>query len=882
MRFLGISCVLLAVALGPAAASDSAPVPVSQAEPAPIPKALSESDAQPKAKPWALTAEEIAAITALADEAVKLGLPDAKGAEFWEGSVQVETKTRQGSSSSGEHGQHLKLADGSWLINMRRRVVPTDTVSVKPQADARILTPQQLADPDFGNGNQPRRSMAAMKANLPPGYLDKMVQAFVEADRPRIKAMLDDPAASRFMRGNMGDGDIRPLLLIRAGIADAIAQAHPGAVPVDESKVAFGVWGGGQARRPLILDASDQQFHWRMPQKRIPGSMATIDGPEPGSMRLVPLAENLRKALLGWFLEAFADPAASGLTPDRLAAAVQALQPANGPIEQKRNLERLLAGFALPDTVADGADLATRLTVWRTRTTGQGRFEDSDHQEQWFESMDPDQLKHLGEDQRRQYEAYQARRKSDFTAKDLDGLIALAGDTRPTRWIDGGRYQGAPVGRTVGDNALRAVRRILGVDPRLLIGRDIATPWTDSERTATATALAEWWKTKTGKTVAEILSSELGRIPFDVAVGILAKEDDKAVLAQGLAALAPVLAQAKPDDLDPAALGGLLRLAGDDAGITAVVAKWPIDGVHHLLLATWHDRNGRPASFDALLTEALTAPAKKAEAKPAQPGQATPPARAMSMVRYNGMDEEQTRRQLILTVALRRPHPERLVKIQTAISGGLDQPLVQNLLSGLFQNQGNLHLFEQGLNALLDGSQNQGRRIRWNTAERKLEETKREAMALALVATLLGDQRTFPKGLVTMDQPAGEPALSKTIEKERRRMQTPGQIKFGSTTLWLQQMEGVKAPTAVRDDWRVCDFTAATACQQLQWRLNLYQQRQAFALDLNAEPAARDRKLDGIRRLITRPLNQRLKEAGLPELAAPSPSPAVKDEDSLF
>ena len=336
--------------------------------------------------------------------------------------------------------------------------------------------------------------------------------------------------------------------------------------------------------------------------------------------------------------------------------------------------------------MAEGADLATRLTVWRTMTKGQGRFDDSDHMEQWFETMDPNQLKHLGEDQRKQFEAYQARKKSDFTAKDLDGLIGLVGDTRPTRWIDGGRYQGAPVGRTVGDNALRAVRRVLGVDPRLFIGREISSPWTDAERTATAAALAEWWKGKAGKTVPEILISELGRIPLDVAVSILAKEDDKAVLAQGLAALAPVLATAKPDELDPAALGGLLRLAGDHAGITAIVAKWPIDGTHHLLLAAWHDRNGRPASFDALLTEALSAPAKKSEAKPAQPGKEAPPEKAVQMIRYNGMDEDQTRRQQILTVALRSPNPDRLVKIQTAISGGLDQPLVQNLLSSLFQN----------------------------------------------------------------------------------------------------------------------------------------------------------------------------------------------------
>jgi hypothetical protein len=72
--------------------------------------------------------------------------------------------------------------------------------------------------------------------------------------------------------------------------------------------------------------------------------------------------------------------------------------------------------------------------------------------------------------------------------KDLDALMALLSDDRPSRFID---FSGA---RSIGDNAFRAVAEILDADPRALAKHPVTAPWTPAERKKAATAVQAWWK----------------------------------------------------------------------------------------------------------------------------------------------------------------------------------------------------------------------------------------------------------------------------------------------------------------------------------------------------------------------------------------------------
>ena len=71
---------------------------------------------------------------------------------------------------------------------------------------------------------------------------------------------------------------------------------------------------------------------------------------------------------------------------------------------------------------------------------------------------------------------------------DLDSLVALLDDPRPSRFFD---FSGS---RPVGDNAWRAVTVLLNSDPRKLAGYPTDHPWTAAECKAAATAVQAWWK----------------------------------------------------------------------------------------------------------------------------------------------------------------------------------------------------------------------------------------------------------------------------------------------------------------------------------------------------------------------------------------------------
>ncbi len=804
--------------------------------PAAPPAAANPVKNAPPAAPG-LSEQDIAAITALADEAVKLGLPDAKGAEFWLGTVQVERQENGASRGQPLHGLHAKLSDGSWWIRLRRLVVPSKTVKVTPEKLAVQIPLQRFApiardhvhDAGCQHGHdqelaQYTRQTSTDFKGLMTAYqltnLDRLLPAFAAADQPRVRALLaGDPTAPRLGWDQEASDNVTLLALIRAGVPGLAAKALASVAPApgtDQDKLpAYLRSRVANDRRPLFLDPIDQQRALQLKQAKMGFRSAEQEAAPPaGSLTILSPVDSLRQTLCAWFTEALAD-SESGLPADRLVAAVKALQPAQPAAGQVANLERLLAGQALTRTVPEGADIATRLTVWRTGgNRNLGNFLREDAMERRFARLTPDEVAKLPEHLRKDYALYQAILKADFTGKDLDALIGLAGDTRPTRWVEGGSFQGPVLAHTVGDNALRALRRVLGFDPRLAVGRDPMAAWDDAERAATAAALAAWWKPLAGKPLAEIQLSLIASLPLDNAVSLIVKESDPAKRGPAWAACAKVLATAKPEEIEPNVLGRLLRAANDDAAIAGVVAAWPVGGRHRLLLAAWHDLHGRPEQLDALVDAELTDVSK--------PGQAETAA---------------------LAAAVRRPSPARLTRFVTVLKGGLEQGPARRLVAAIITSRGELPLGDPALSALIDGDA-------WVGSPSREARQKQDVLGIALVQQLLQDKRQLPKDLVTLSP------LIEAAPKQPRLLQVAG------IPLWLPGLED-RSFTAVKEDWRVCDLAALACSQTLQRKVDPHGNPVSFAFDLSAESGQRDARIAGMLQAMAERMEQRMKDAGL-------------------
>ena len=211
----------------------------------------------------------------------------------------------------------------------------------------------------------------------------------------------------------------------------------------------------------------------------------------------------------------------------------------------------------------------------------------------------PDQ----GRDQRRgTWEAQAPPVPASLT--DLDGLIALLSDERPSRWID----QGIP--RSIGDNALRAIAELTGVDWRWLVLDDPAVaavaapiksgigeqqrwhrwPWSHAQRQAVATALAAWWSAHRSQGPVTAVAGVIARMPMVQWDDLLQHIPDRfvdattgAAVAQRIAAWRMPAGDTGPMMADPpwTVIRACLRWHGDPA-VTAAIGGWPV--------APWRDR----------------------------------------------------------------------------------------------------------------------------------------------------------------------------------------------------------------------------------------------------------------------------------------------------
>ena len=188
-----------------------------------------------------------------------------------------------------------------------------------------------------------------------------------------------------------------------------------------------------------------------------------------------PPAVALRRALFRWSRAqvGLESPEDGMLTPAVAAAAAKAAVEPKDIQGNAGRIDRLLAGTRLPITPAENADLATRLQSWEARTR-QPRMTVTSGGGGGAASIST---------------AFVAPAPAYSPDKqDLDALVALLTDERPSRLID---FAGP---HPVADNAWRALAMLLNADPRTLAGHPADRDWTTAERKAAATAVQTWWK----------------------------------------------------------------------------------------------------------------------------------------------------------------------------------------------------------------------------------------------------------------------------------------------------------------------------------------------------------------------------------------------------
>ena len=204
--------------------------------PAPIPAATAAAAATVS---WRLPPAATAALLALYERAVAVGLPEAKGATLVLGPVEVtvpaadqedgqpdrsapwrrqrlsfmggSSRTEDGKTITTVEGLHLRLADGRWLLNLGALQRVDATHLIVAGATARELAPSALTaalSDKTGDGNQGEDAM--------------FTALLVEADRPTVSAMMQ---AVRPYQRFLGPGaELAALHLLRLGIPEAEAM----------------------------------------------------------------------------------------------------------------------------------------------------------------------------------------------------------------------------------------------------------------------------------------------------------------------------------------------------------------------------------------------------------------------------------------------------------------------------------------------------------------------------------------------------------------------------------------------------------------------------------------------------------------------------------
>ncbi len=423
-----------------------------------------------------LKKEERKDVEAVIASLLAAGFPDAAKATVYNGPLSVQAsfdpakeppplptsastmQMTNGGSSTMTYGfefdgLHFKLADGSWIISLAYHFhpKPDDTV------DASKAEEIDLA------------GLTAKATEARPFSTDKDAPKFLEryapAQRERSKATMDRLIPVTYMLRLKPDVMAQATVLLHCAgwteaadltllIADQRAINYWQIKPWTTPEVPFDPTGA-------YPGAKDEETAWKAKTTQV-----TSEAPQAA----------LRRALFRWCrIQMIAEEPEDAMLPlEAAAAAAKKMVDAKDPQKCGAQIDFLLAGQKLPVTPAEKADLATRLASWEVNVrmprmsvssgeAGAGSLTMSTSFAAPVPAYTPDKA-------------------------DLDALVALLADERPSRFWD---FNGA---RTLGDNAWRAVVSLLKADPRALVGYATDKAWTSAERRAAAAAVQKWWR----------------------------------------------------------------------------------------------------------------------------------------------------------------------------------------------------------------------------------------------------------------------------------------------------------------------------------------------------------------------------------------------------
>ena len=429
-----------------------------------------------------LTKEETKEVEAVIASAIAAGFPDATKAIVYSGKLHVSatfdpakdpmplpssasnTQMTDPASTKVTYGYvfdglHFKLTDGTWLIALSYgfKPKPGDSVSAKDavEIDLAKLTADAVAEHPFNAEKDAAkfletiavanksRAIAELNTLAPTSYKLKLrPDSFAPAIVLLHKAGWPDAAAFSLA---LGDYRANTFWQLRVWTEPVIAFDPTGAYP----------------------KSKDEEDAWRKANpQRVPEPPQTA----------------LRRALFRWCRSNMTvdAPEDSFLTLPVAAAVTKAMVDPKDPQGHAARIDVLLASMRLPVMPPENADVSARLQSWEARArqprmvvSGNGNGKVGANNKGTI-SMSTGFVAPVA--------AYEPKKV------DLDALIALLGDERPSRFFD---FSGP---RTLGDNAWRAAAVILETDPRTLAMYPTDKPWTPAERKAAATAVQKWWQ----------------------------------------------------------------------------------------------------------------------------------------------------------------------------------------------------------------------------------------------------------------------------------------------------------------------------------------------------------------------------------------------------
>ena len=544
-------------------------------------------------------------------------------------------------------------------------------------------------------------------------------------------------------------------------------------------------------------------------------------------------------------------PAQTGMTAQQSATAALSMIDESdvGAVALRSHIARFQQRAAIATDIAADADLATTLMWWDNddEQTHMLLNDDADEDQQSEEALQK-MMANMPADQRQQVIAPMMIKR--LRAVPISELVALAGDQRTSRWVDG-EYP-----RTVGDNALRALTERFFCDPRVLIDRDPLAPWTDEERIATVKALQAWWSANQKKPLSELLAGAIGKMSVsDLARSVTkAGDKDRADLLTNIAKLWTATA---PKDPEPVALAQILFAAKASKALDAVVAPWLVSGRQRTVLAAWHQEHGKPTHVDALIVDGLKPPS--VVIKPRAGGTEKTTAQSDDddeSVDFEGVydavysgDSPELRNALRLVT--RYPTADRLNRVMAVITAPAKDDDGERLLKNI--NSMSWAMQYDALSAWW-GEDRQNGRSHFSKGKKNpdMEKCARAAVPLVLLGLLLNDQRPAPKKVIQQYSPQG--------------MRTTNGI------------EPKQLPPAT--DLRIADI-AAMMFRQMSHGLPLndllgkrQQHQRDGEMDLSAVKIERDKYITTERTTIAAALPLALKAANLPTVI-----PGVTDFD---